>query len=202
MPKNHTIAIIGNNDSGKTTFSRCLCGLERKFNGKTVIDGKTHTNKEMLKKSFLVMQDVNHQLFTESVNEEIRISTDKIDDNKINEILDKFNLKSKFDSHPMTLSGGEKQRLAIITALVSKREILIFDEPTSGLDRDNMLEFSDFVKELSDDITKIIVTHDYELILEICDYVIHLEDGKIKDSYFLNDKGNEKLKDYFCDNQI
>ena len=65
-----------------------------------------------------------------------------------------------------------------------------------------MLEFSDFVKELSDDITKIIVTHDYELILEICDYVIHLEDGKIKDSYFLNDKGNEKLKDYFCDNQI
>lgn len=202
IPKNHTIAIIGNNGSGKTTFSRCLCGLERKFNGKTVIDGKTHTNKEMLKKSFLVMQDVNHQLFTESVNEEIRISTDKIDDNKINEILDKFNLKSKFDSHPMTLSGGEKQRLAIITALVSKREILIFDEPTSGLDRDNMLEFSDFVKELSDDVTKIIVTHDYELILETCDYVIHLEDGKIKDSYFLNDKGNEKLKDYFCDNQI
>lgn len=202
IPKNHTIAIIGNNGTGKTTFSRCLCGLERKFNGKTVIDGKTHTNKEMLKKSFLVMQDVNHQLFTESVNEEIRISTDKIDDSKINEILDKFNLKSKFDSHPMTLSGGEKQRLAIITALVSKREILIFDEPTSGLDRDNMLEFSNFVKELSDDITKIIVTHDYELILETCDYVIHLEDGEIKDSYFLNNKGNEKLKDYFCDNQI
>ncbi len=202
IPKNHTIAIIGNNGSGKTTFSRCLCGLERKFNGKTVIDGKTHTNKEMLKKSFLVMQDVNHQLFTESVNEEIRISTDKIDDSKINEILDKFNLKSKFDSHPMTLSGGEKQRLAIITALVSKREILIFDEPTSGLDRDNMLEFSNFVKELSDDVTKIIVTHDYELILETCDYVIHLEDGEIKDSYFLNSKGNEKLKDYFCDNQI
>ncbi|MBW7791353.1 ABC transporter ATP-binding protein [Enterococcus faecalis] len=202
IPKNHTIAIIGNNGSGKTTFSRCLCGLERKFNGKTVIDGKTHTNKEMLKKSFLVMQDVNHQLFTESVNEEIRISTDKIDDSKINEILDKFNLKSKFDSHPMTLSGGEKQRLAIITALVSKREILIFDEPTSGLDRDNMLEFSNFVKELSDDVTKIIVTHDYELILETCDYVIHLEDGEIKDSYFLNNKGNEKLKDYFCDNQI
>ncbi len=202
IPKNHTIAIIGNNGSGKTTFSRCLCGLERKFNGKTVIDGKTHANKEMLKKSFLVMQDVNHQLFTESVNEEIRISTDKIDDSKINEILDKFNLKSKFDSHPMTLSGGEKQRLAIITALVSKREILIFDEPTSGLDRDNMLEFSNFVKELSDDVTKIIVTHDYELILETCDYVIHLEDGEIKDSYFLNNKGNEKLKDYFCDNQI
>ncbi|MDU3125755.1 MAG: ABC transporter, partial [Finegoldia magna] len=73
---------------------------------------------------------------------------------------------------------------------------------TSGLDRDNMLEFSNFVKELSDDITKIIVTHDYELILETCDYVIHLEDGEIKDSYFLNNKGNEKLKDYFCDNQI
>lgn len=199
IPKNHIIAIIGNNGSGKTTFSRCLCGLEKKFNGKTVIDGEIYTNKEMLKKSFLVMQDVNHQLFTESVNEEIRISNDKIDDDSIYKILEKFNLNSKFDSHPMTLSGGEKQRLAIITALASKRKILIFDEPTSGLDRDNMLEFSKFIKELSDDTTRIIVTHDYELILETCDYVIHLENGEIKDSYFLNNKGNKKLKDYFCD---
>lgn len=201
IPKNHIVAIIGNNGSGKSTFSRCLCGLVKNFKGETTINGKKYTNKEMIKNSFLVMQDVNHQLFTESVNEEVRISTDKINDDEINNILGQFNLKNKFYSHPMSLSGGEKQRLAIITALISKRKLLIFDEPTSGLDKENMLNFSASIKELPEDITKIIITHDYELILEVCDYVIHMENGGVKGSYYLDNEGYEKLKNYFCNNE-
>lgn len=197
IPKNHTIALIGNNGSGKSTLARCLCGLEKSFNGKVKIDGQILSNKEMILKFFLVMQDVNHQLFTESVEEEIKICRDNLDDETIQELLRKFDLEDKINRHPMSLSGGEKQRLAIITALVSNREILIFDEPTSGLDFTNMRRFSSTLKTIRDDITKIIISHDYELILEACDYVVHLEKGRVKDSYCLDNAGLAKLESYF-----
>lgn len=197
IPKNHTIALIGNNGSGKSTLARCLCGLEKSFNGKVEIGGHELSSKEMLLKSFLVMQDVNHQLFTESVEEEIKICRENLDSETIQKLLRKLDLEDKTNKHPMSLSGGEKQRLAIITALVSNRELLIFDEPTSGLDFTNMHRFSSILKTIRDDITKIIISHDYELILEACDYVVHLEKGRVKDSYCLDNAGLAKLESYF-----
>lgn len=80
------------------------------------------------------MQDVNHQLFTESVLDEVLLSMDEENLELAEEILRNLNLIQLKDAHPMALSGGEKQRVAIASAIASKKEILIFDEPTSGLD--------------------------------------------------------------------
>ena len=131
------------------------------------------------------MQDVNHQLFTESVEDEISISVEHTDDAQrekmVDEILHDMDLIALKSIHPLSLSGGQKQRVAIGSAIASKKEIMVFDEPTSGLDYRHMLEVSNCLKKLSAiGKTSLIITHDPELIAECCDYFIFIEDGTVK----------------------
>jgi len=195
IPKNEIIAIIGNNGAGKSTFANCLCGLKRSCKGELITEGKALKRKDRLKKTYMVMQDVNHQLFTESVLDEVLLSMDEEDIKRAEEILKDLNLIHLKDAHPMALSGGEKQRVAIASAIASGKELLIFDEPTSGLDLKNMMKVSDNLKYLQSlGITSFIITHDYELIMEVCSHILHFEDGKIIDNYKINE---EKLKEFF-----
>ena len=99
----------------------------------------------------------------------------------------------------MSLSGGEKQRVAIGSAIASDKKVLIFDEPTSGLDLFHMRQVADSVKGLADSgKTIVIVTHDPEFILRCCNYVIHLENGRLEENYFLQDmEGRERLFNFF-----
>lgn len=195
IPKNEIIAIIGKNGAGKSTFANCLCGLKRSCKGELISNRKALKRKDRLKKTYMVMQDVNHQLFTESVLDEVLLSMDEDDIERAEEILTNLNLIHLKDAHPMALSGGEKQRVAIASAIASGKEILIFDEPTSGLDLKNMMKVSDNLKYLqSIGITSFIITHDYELIMEVCSHILHFEDGKIIENYKINE---EKLKEFF-----
>ena len=185
VPKGAIVGIIGENGAGKTTFARCLCGLEKRARGLFSFGTKTYSNRQRLKICYLVMQDVNHQLFTESVEDEIAISVEHTDDvhreKMVDEILHDMDLTELKSIHPLSLSGGQKQRVAIGSAIASKKEIMIFDEPTSGLDYRHMLEVSNCLKKLSDiGKTSLIITHDPELIAECCDYFIFIENGTVK----------------------
>lgn len=103
----------------------------------------------------------------------------------------------------MSLSGGEKQRVAIASALVSNRDFIILDEPTSGLDLFHMRMVADELKKLKSRGKSIfLITHDYEMLLSSCDYILHLEDGKVKDRYFLDEIGIEKIKKYFIREEV
>jgi energy-coupling factor transport system ATP-binding protein len=195
IPKNEIIAVIGKNGAGKSTFANCLCGLKKSCKGELIYDGKALNRKERLKKSYMVMQDVNHQLFTESVLDEVLLSMDKENVELAEEILGNLNLLHLKDAHPMALSGGEKQRVAIASAIASKKEILIFDEPTSGLDLKNMMRVSENLRYLQSlGITSFIITHDFELVCEACSHVLHFDDGKIIDNYGIDEY---KLKNFF-----
>ncbi|MBR0370816.1 MAG: energy-coupling factor ABC transporter ATP-binding protein [Methanobrevibacter sp.] len=197
IPKNEIIAIIGKNGAGKSTFANCLCGLKRSFKGEVIFDNQRLKRKDMLKKTYMVMQDVNHQLFTESVLDEVLLSMDEENMDLAENILINLNLIHLKDKHPMALSGGEKQRVAIASAIASKKEILIFDEPTSGLDLKNMMKVSENLIHLQKlGITSFIITHDFELIMEACSHVLHFEDGKIIDNYKVDE---EKLKKFFLE---
>ena len=198
IPKNEIIAIIGKNGAGKSTFANCLCGLKRSCKGE-IIWGDVHLKrKDLLKKTYMVMQDVNHQLFTESVLDEVLLSMGEENISRAEEILTNLNLIHLKEAHPMALSGGEKQRVAIASAIASGKEILIFDEPTSGLDLKNMMKVSEnliYLQKLG--ITSFIITHDFELIMDVCSHVLHMEDGKIIDNYKINE---DKLKNFFLKN--
>lgn len=132
----------------------------------------------------MVMQDVNHQLFTEDVLDELLLSMDgedeKTDTARAKEILNSLDLLDKVKLHPMSLSGGEKQRVAIGSAIASDKKILIFDEPTSGLDYRHMLEVSDNLNRLKEmGKSLLLITHDPELIYKCCTYLLFIQGSKV-----------------------
>jgi energy-coupling factor transport system ATP-binding protein len=180
------IALVGNNGVGKTTFARCLCGLEKQKRETVNWDDKSVSTKDRLKKCYMVMQDVNRQLFTESVLDEILFSMKTEDPAYAEDILSSFNLLEYKDRHPQSLSGGQKQRLAIASAFASERKVIIFDEPTSGLDLTHMRKVADGITRLvSQGKTILVITHDMELILSVCSYGIYFEEGRVKKIFTL-----------------
>ncbi|WP_083761049.1 ATP-binding cassette domain-containing protein [Alkaliphilus metalliredigens] len=107
------------------------------------------------------------------------------------------------EMHPMSLSGGQKQRVAIASAIASEREIIIFDEPTSGLDLRHMIQVSNNLKQLKNmGKTIVIITHDLELILKICDYILHLRNGKVHKEYWLDETKAINLMTFFTQQVI
>ena len=199
FPSGSATAIIGHNGAGKSTFARCLCGLEKHFKGTVQDQSKNYSRKERLKLCYMVMQDVNHQLFTESVLDEILLSMRTEDKQKVREILQEMDLLSFEDCHPMGLSGGQKQRVAVASAIASGRPLILFDEPTSGLDLFHMRQVANVVNQVANaGRTALVVTHDPEFILRCCNYVLHLENGQIQESYSIEDSdGRKRLLKFF-----
>lgn len=166
------------------------------------VDGKTYNRKQRLSLCYMVMQDVNHQLFTESTEEEMLISMAEPASDKADAILDRLDLLQFKERHPMALSGGQKQRVAIATALVSERKVLVLDEPTSGLDLQHMKEVADeliTIQEMGK--TSLVITHDYELIVSCCTHVLHLEHGVVQEQYALDATGFQLLKNFFIESR-
>ncbi|MFI3200099.1 MAG: ABC transporter ATP-binding protein [Eubacteriales bacterium] len=196
LPQNSVVAIIGENGSGKSTFAEVVTGL-LKAKGKVYYGNKNLKRKDRVTKSYMVMQDVNRQLFCNTVEKEITLGCENRDN--ITFLLKKMKLDQFMNRHPLSLSGGQKQRVAICAAINAKRETMIYDEPTSGLDYEGMKNFCELVKQdQNNHLITMIITHDFELIAGCCTHVLHLEDGNVLDFYPMGEESTVKLQAYFC----
>mgnify|MGYP002856151670 CR=1 FL=1 len=170
------IGIIGKNGMGKTTLCKMICGLIKEQSGTVIYHEKKLSAKKRQRLCAMVMQDVNHQLFADSVYEECELVAPDAKENEIKHILSRFDLLPFMEAHPAILSGGQRQRLAVCQAILSEKRILIFDEPTSGLDYRHMIQTSVMIRELSKKgMIVLVITHDYEFMNLTCHGYIMLE---------------------------
>ena len=185
--------IIGRSGAGKSTLLRCLNGLECYTEGSIKVMGEEvnilEQNKirELRKEMGMIFQNFN-LLNTLSVYDNIALpmkiwNKDKEEISKrVTELLKLVGLEDKVSSYPRQLSGGQKQRVAIARALTLEPKILLCDEATSALDPETTKSILSLLKEINEklNITVIIVTHQMEVIKEVCNKVALIEDGEIK----------------------
>lgn len=192
------IGVLGHNGAGKTTFSRALCGLHTVSDGEFLWNGKPQKNRERRQRSYMVLQDVNYQLFAESVEAECSFGIRNPDIELSTQTMQELGLYPYRERHPNTLSGGQKQRTAAAVSMVCQKEVLIFDEPTSGLDFDSMGQVAGLIQKLAA-LEKVIfiVTHDYEFICQACSRVLHFDEGKMFDDLPIQADTFPKLRELF-----
>ena len=197
LPTKSIIAIIGKNGVGKSTFAEALAGV-LKSKGTVEMESGVVKAKRRVEQSYMVMQDVNRQLFSNSVLNEIKLGAKKENLEQVNELMDSMDIREFAERHPASLSGGQKQRVAICAAVAARKEVMIYDEPTSGLDYRGMRNLCDLIisQRENHEIT-LIITHDMELVFGCCTHVLELSEGKQKAFYKLNEEGIPKLKDFF-----
>ncbi len=175
--KAHTgdvIGIIGANGSGKTTLLRTLCGLHKEYSGRISLDGKECKKMELNKLSYLVMQDVNYELFADSVAGECRLGLPDVNEEMVAGTLTELGLYTYKDRHPATLSGGQKQKVAVAVSMTCHKKLLMFDEPTSGLDYRSMLQVTKLIQHVAKHAIVFIVSHDSEFLNLVCTKVYKL----------------------------
>ena len=191
------LAVVGPNGSGKSTLATILAGLAPPTAG--TVRATTHlagphavTPPHRWRAADLagligtVFQDPEHQFLTGRVRDELAVgpirrgdpSTDV--DRRVDALLDRLHLTHLADANPYTLSGGEKRRLSVATALTTEPTVLVLDEPTFGQDRRTWVELVDLLADHRDAGGAICaVTHDEAVVNSLADRVLTLDRGRV-----------------------
>ncbi|MEH6943081.1 methionine ABC transporter ATP-binding protein [Bacillus sp. JJ722] len=187
--------VIGFSGAGKSTLIRTVNLLEYPTAGEVLIEGRNLTKlsdkhlREAKKKIGMIFQHfnlLNSKTVFENVAMPLRLSkTKQIEiENRVNQLLRFVGLEDKANSYPDQLSGGQKQRVGIARALVTNPSILLCDEATSALDPQTTKSILELLKRVNEEykITILIITHEMEVIKQICNRVAVMEDGRIIES--------------------
>ena len=184
--------IIGTSGSGKTVLTKCMVGLfepdhgEILYNGANALNMSNEERKELRQQIGMLFQ--GSALFdSKTVEENVRFPLDMFTHlpliertKRVNEVLERVNLKDTNNKYPAEISGGMKKRVGIARAIVLNPKYLFCDEPNSGLDPQTSLLIDKLIKEITNEfnITTIVVTHDMNSVMEIGDNIIYLHNGK------------------------
>lgn len=200
--QNDIIVIIGPSGSGKSTLLRCISKLENITKGQIIYNNEEEFHRQigMVFQSFNLFSNLtvlknitltpikNKQLTKEEANK------------KAQELLKMINLEDKMNDYPGNLSGGEKQRVAIVRSLITNPNIILFDEPTSALDPEMINEVLNLMKSLAKTNTMIIVTHEIEFAKEIATKIVFMCEGAIIESgsvdEIFNNPKTDRLKEF------
>ncbi|MEV5040953.1 ABC transporter ATP-binding protein [Microbacterium sp. LMI1x-1-1.1] len=183
------VAVVGENGAGKTSLLQAIAGVIPPPRGAVQVAGTDAARiplRDLSRRIGFVFQNPEHQFIAHTVFDELahglhgRHLTDEAIRERTMEVLTRFGLEGKADVHPFLLSGGQKRRLSVGTALVGGAPILTLDEPTFGQDRARADELLRLLQGLNDDGTTIIVvTHDMQLVSEYATRTVVVGDGRI-----------------------
>ena len=183
------VAIMGQNGAGKTTLVKHFNGLLKPTKGTIWVDGVDTTKTSIAKLSRtvgFVFQNPDHQLFSETVEEEIAFALknfgyeEKVIEKQITWALNLLSLEQYRKTSPFMLSGGERKRVALASVLAWDPQILILDEPTIGQDHEQKEKLRQFILQLqTQGKTVVIVTHDVEFVAECNPRVVLMKEGGI-----------------------
>jgi len=183
--------IIGSSGSGKTVLMKCLVGLFTPDQGQILYDGQSMTNmpedqKKELRQQIGMLFQGSALFDSMTVEQNVKFPLDMFTDlkhkekiKKVNEVLDRVNLKDANKKFPSEISGGMKKRVGIARSIVLNPKYLFCDEPNSGLDPQTSLVIDRLIKELTIEfnITTVINTHDMNSVMEIGDHIIYMYYG-------------------------
>jgi energy-coupling factor transport system ATP-binding protein len=185
------LALLGRNGSGKSTLARLLNGLFMPTEGRIVVDGfdtsRTSMN-ELAKRIGLVFQNPDHQIFADSVWEEVAFSAKNLGCSeqeivvRVQESLAAVGLpfEGSHDLDPFSLRKGERQRIAVASVLATRPDVLIFDEPTTGLDTDETDRMMAMIRELnSQGHTIVMITHSMRLVAAYARRCLLIHGGRV-----------------------
>ena len=183
------VALVGQNGSGKTTLLKLLCGLLRTQQGSLVVAGKeSPLLSDLVGEVGFLFQNPDEQLFTDTVAEEIAFGPNNLARSmNADHYLDRLGLSRYRNEHPLSLSRGERQRLAAATVLAMRPKLILLDEPTTGLDRQAWAALMEFVVEEAGDSGACVVfsTHHDVVVDAFADRVVTLSQGRIVDDRLL-----------------
>jgi putative ABC transport system ATP-binding protein len=188
--KGEFVAIIGPSGSGKSTLLHILGGVDKPTSGKVFMDGSDvyAQNDEQLAIFRRRQVGLIYQFYnlipvlnvTENITLPVLMDGQKVNEERLNELLDILKLKGREDHLPNQLSGGQQQRVSIGRALMNAPAVVLADEPTGNLDSKNSKEIVDLLKTSNKKYnqTLIIITHDENIALQ-ADRILAIEDGRI-----------------------
>ena len=190
LDKGDILTIKGASGSGKSTLLSLLGTLDQPDTGEIIINNnnlKTINNYDSIRNKHIGFVFQFHNLIAElNIIENVTIPTliagKNNDTDYINKLFEYFNLSNRKKSFPLDLSGGEKQRVSVMRAIINKPSIVIADEPTGNLDEKNAMKMIELFKNLNADfnLTFIIATHD-EKVFRIGDKKMNLSNGTLKE---------------------
>lgn len=184
--------IIGASGSGKTVLMKCMVGLFEPDSGEILYDGKNFTamnnrDKTDIRKEIGMLFQGSALFDSMTVQRNVMFPLNMFTDwtyqkklERVNEVLDRVNLKDSNKKFPAELSGGMKKRVGIARAIVLNPKYLFCDEPNSGLDPQTSLVIDKLIKEitLEYNITTVVNTHDMNSVMEIGNYILYMHKGK------------------------
>ena len=185
---NGITTILGPSGCGKTTLLNIIAGKDKDFTGEVIGDESI----EMIEQEFMLFE-------TLSVKDNLLIICDDVE--KIEELLNEFDMLKLKDKLIKTLSNGQKKRVQIIRSLLVNPDILLCDEPTASLDHENIQIIMNMLKKMSKEKCVIIVTHDIAVAREYSDYIITMDDGEIVNEEIICECKELKVHNYITKNR-
>ncbi|HQS24045.1 MAG: ABC transporter ATP-binding protein [Sphingobacteriia bacterium 24-36-13] len=184
--------IIGTSGSGKTVLTKCIVGLIKPNEGSIEFDGEDlvtmdDKTKKLLRQKIGMLFQGNALFDSMTVQENVKFPLDMFTKlthgeklKKVDEVLERVNLKDAHKRFPAEISGGMKKRVGIARSIVLNPKYLFCDEPNSGLDPQTSMVIDKLIKEITTDykMTTVVVTHDMNSVMEIGDHILYLYNGK------------------------